>query len=125
MRLIGGKDAAKNEFPWQVLLWSELPPKPGQSSGPRYMASCGGTLLSDEWVLTAAHCVNHIPLKYAVLLYYLHHILHISQELISFLFPDLHAQCVYPMLILHQVNSSASSLASNQDKNADVTTTTC
>lgn len=63
MRLIGGKDAAKNEFPWQVLLWSELPPKPGQSSGPRYMASCGGTLLSDEWVLTAAHCVNHIPLK--------------------------------------------------------------
>ncbi len=42
--IVGGENAAVGELPWQVLV---LP-------GP-YM--CGGTLITTEWVVTAAHCV--------------------------------------------------------------------
>lgn len=42
--IVGGENAAVGELPWQVLV---LP-------GP-YM--CGGSLLTTEWVVTAAHCV--------------------------------------------------------------------
>merc|ERR1712126_205414 len=44
-RIIGGTTVVKNEFPWMVLV------KVGTSL-------CGGTLLSDDTVLTAAHCVE-------------------------------------------------------------------
>ena len=45
-RIVGGEPAKKNEFPWQVSLvrkWSSRP-------------FCGGSLLSSNTVLTAAHC---------------------------------------------------------------------
>ena len=44
--IIGGKKAKVGEFPWQVALKT-----PGYKT-----PWCGGTLISDEWVLTAAHC---------------------------------------------------------------------
>ena len=41
-RIVGGQDASINDYPWQVAL----------SMG------CGGSIISDQWVLTAAHCVD-------------------------------------------------------------------
>ena len=45
-KIVGGTTAGKNEFPWQVGLVG--------SSGTRPF--CGGTLISSDTVLTAAHC---------------------------------------------------------------------
>ena len=43
-RITGGSTAARGQFPWQVALIID--------SG----SFCGGSLISDRWVLTAAHC---------------------------------------------------------------------
>ncbi|XP_033760205.1 chymotrypsin-like protease CTRL-1 [Pecten maximus] len=45
--IVGGTDAAEDAWPWQVKL--------------KYKGSfsCGGTLLSDDTVLTAAHCTHN------------------------------------------------------------------
>merc|ERR1712027_242517 len=45
-RIVGGVETEANEYPWQVALVS--------SSGSRPF--CGGTLISNQHVLTAAHC---------------------------------------------------------------------
>src|ERR1043165_3427980 len=47
--IVGGKNASLVEWPGAVTLLVNLP-----DVGP---ISCGGTLIADEWVLTAAHCV--------------------------------------------------------------------
>jgi secreted trypsin-like serine protease len=44
-RIIGGSAAERGQFPWQVGLIIES------------SAFCGGSLISERWVLTAAHCV--------------------------------------------------------------------
>jgi len=46
LRIVGGQPASKNEYPWQVALV-----RTGRSS-----PFCGGTLISSNTVLTAAHC---------------------------------------------------------------------
>ena len=48
-RIINGGNADMNEHPWQVGL---------RTNGPLYAATCGGTLISSCFVLTAAHCVD-------------------------------------------------------------------
>ncbi|XP_028985729.1 trypsin-3-like [Betta splendens] len=42
-KIVGGYECQKNSVPYQVSLFTGY-------------NSCGGTLLSDEWVLSAAHC---------------------------------------------------------------------
>lgn len=43
MRIVGGFEARKHSWPWQVALNDD-------------QSLCGGSLLNDEWVVTAAHC---------------------------------------------------------------------
>ncbi|XP_056130470.1 chymotrypsin-like elastase family member 2A [Lampris incognitus] len=49
-RVVAGEDARPHSWPWQISLQSD-------SSG-RWRHVCGGSLISPDWVLTAAHCMN-------------------------------------------------------------------
>jgi len=53
-RIIGGKDAQPGEWPWQVYIRTITK----RFRDGRYLfVDCGGTILTDTIVLTAAHCV--------------------------------------------------------------------
>ncbi|XP_018016266.1 brachyurin-like [Hyalella azteca] len=45
-RIVGGTEAVPHSFPWQVALFIDD------------IYFCGGSLISDEWVLTAGHCLH-------------------------------------------------------------------
>jgi len=52
---VGGEDARKGEWPWQV----ELVRSPGSVPAPDKLSMCGGTLINGRTVVTAAHCFPH------------------------------------------------------------------
>ena len=53
--IIGGKEAKVNEYPWAALLLL-------RSSRTNRTSRCGGSLISNRHVLTAAHCIKDFSL---------------------------------------------------------------
>ena len=47
-RIVGGTTSTMYEYPWQALVKCYT----------FFGSTCGGALISDEWVLTAAHCIE-------------------------------------------------------------------
>ncbi|KAM4717038.1 LOW QUALITY PROTEIN: polyserase-2-like [Anableps anableps] len=58
-RIVGGEEAPPGSWPWQVSL--------------HYLSShfCGGSLINDQWILTAAHCVQGVGINPVGLTVYL------------------------------------------------------
>uniref|UniRef100_A0A673XQN6 Prothrombin n=1 Tax=Salmo trutta TaxID=8032 RepID=A0A673XQN6_SALTR len=50
-RIVKGIDAEVASAPWQVMLYKKSPQE----------LLCGASLISDEWILTAAHCILYPP----------------------------------------------------------------
>ncbi|KAK8777776.1 hypothetical protein V5799_020882, partial [Amblyomma americanum] len=52
-KIVGGSDTVKGAHPWQVMFWSKHHDK----------AFCGGSLLNNQWVLTASHCFKNAEVR--------------------------------------------------------------
>ncbi|MCL9983139.1 MAG: trypsin-like serine protease [Erythrobacter sp.] len=55
-RMINGFTARPGQAPWQALLWRPAVLN-GRSLSARERVECGGALIREGWILTAAHCV--------------------------------------------------------------------
>jgi secreted trypsin-like serine protease len=53
-RIVGGKTAEPYSWPWQVALYQYR-----WFAG--FILQCGGSIISDQWIMTAAHCVSMDP----------------------------------------------------------------
>ena len=49
-RIVGGSNADISDYPWQVSLQ--------RRSGSGWYHICGGSIIDNRWIVTAAHCVD-------------------------------------------------------------------
>ena len=52
-RIVGGFPTDEHEFPWMAAVL--------RTCGTEYCQICGATIISEEWILTGAHCMFGIP----------------------------------------------------------------
>ncbi|KAI4456607.1 polyserase-related [Holotrichia oblita] len=53
LRIAGGQDASRDEFPYQISMqWGLLG---------IWSHTCGGSIISEQWIVTAAHCITETP----------------------------------------------------------------
>ena len=60
-QIVGGRDAAHGSWPWQLSLHfdrNSTLEEPYGSKSPNFTHTCGGSILTDTWVLTSAHCID-------------------------------------------------------------------
>ena len=57
-RVVGGKDYTIENHPWNVLLLL------GTETDP-YDSICGGSVISNDWIITAGHCTNEATEDYS------------------------------------------------------------
>eukprot|EP00095_Tigriopus_kingsejongensis_P008115 maker-scaffold184_size276635-snap-gene-1.34 protein:Tk08115 transcript:maker-scaffold184_size276635-snap-gene-1.34-mRNA-1 annotation:"uncharacterized protein LOC641564 precursor" len=50
LKIVGGEEVEVNEYPWQAAI------EPLQSATWTFRPFCGGTLLNEDWIISAAHC---------------------------------------------------------------------
>ncbi|CAH1126141.1 unnamed protein product [Ceutorhynchus assimilis] len=58
-RIVGGHNAERGQFPYQASLQM-------RSSATRYSHICGGSIISKNWILSAAHCTQSAASSYRV-----------------------------------------------------------
>jgi secreted trypsin-like serine protease len=59
-RIVGGEEAVGDSWPWQIALYQKDVADDGQVSKDKFRPICGGSVISERWVLTAAHCFKEM-----------------------------------------------------------------
>jgi len=54
-RIVGGYSTEEFEYPWIAAVL--------RTCGDEYCHICGATIISEEWILTGAHCMNSVPME--------------------------------------------------------------
>uniref|UniRef100_A0A182WMS8 CLIP domain-containing serine protease n=1 Tax=Anopheles minimus TaxID=112268 RepID=A0A182WMS8_9DIPT len=58
-RIVGGQPTKIDEFPWTALIEYQKPDG-------RFGFHCGGSIINERYIVTAAHCINSIPRNWKV-----------------------------------------------------------
>jgi len=54
-RIVGGYSTVEFQYPWIAAVL--------RTCGDEYCHICGATIISEEWILTGAHCMNTVPME--------------------------------------------------------------